>query len=115
VDSFTELAGRYYTPLVAVAHSVLGDRHLAEDCAQEALAKACRNLHTLKRADRFGVWLTRICRNAAVTLVRKQQRLKFVSQVPEAVDMRDSEPDVEQVRRIIRRLPPRYRELIFLH
>ena len=30
-DSFTELCRRYYPAMVAIAHSMLGDRHLAED------------------------------------------------------------------------------------
>lgn len=29
-DSFTELCRRYYPAMVAIAHSVLGDRHRAE-------------------------------------------------------------------------------------
>ena len=37
-DSFAQLAQRYYPAMVAIAHSVLGDRHIAEDAAQEALA-----------------------------------------------------------------------------
>ena len=41
-DSFTELCRRYYPAMVAVAQAILGDRHLAEDAAQQALAKAAR-------------------------------------------------------------------------
>ena len=39
-DSFTELCRRYYPAMVAIAHSVLGDRHLAED-AVGAGPRAC--------------------------------------------------------------------------
>lgn len=39
-ESFTELCRRYYPAMVAIAHSILGDRDLAEDAAQQAFAKA---------------------------------------------------------------------------
>jgi RNA polymerase sigma-70 factor (ECF subfamily) len=47
-DSFTELCGRYYPAMVAIAHSVIGDRHLAEDAAQQAFAVAAVKLPELQ-------------------------------------------------------------------
>ena len=47
-DSFTELCRRFYPAMVAIAHSVIGDRHLSEDAAQQAFAKAVRKLSQLK-------------------------------------------------------------------
>jgi len=41
VESFGQLYERYYSAMVALAYSVLADRHLAEDAAQETFAKAC--------------------------------------------------------------------------
>ena len=35
IDSFAALYNRYYNSMVAIAMSLLGDRHLAEDVAQE--------------------------------------------------------------------------------
>jgi len=46
-ESFTELCRRYYPSMVAIAHSLLGDRHLAEDAAQETFAKAAVKLPEL--------------------------------------------------------------------
>jgi len=37
IDSFGELGRRYWPAMVAIAYAVLGDHHLAEDAAQEAL------------------------------------------------------------------------------
>jgi len=51
-DSFTELCSRYYPAMVAIAHSILGDRHLAEDSAQQAFAKAAVKLHQLTRKNK---------------------------------------------------------------
>ena len=69
-DSFTELCRRYYPAMVAIAHSVLGDRHLAEDAAQQAFAKAARRLPQLKKKGKFAGWLAVICRNAARDMAR---------------------------------------------
>ena len=65
VDSFTELCRRYYPALVAIGEAILSDRHLAEDAAQEAMARASRKLLDLKDIDRFAAWLAVICRNVA--------------------------------------------------
>ena len=42
-DSFTELCRRYYPAMVAIAHSVLGDRDRAEDAAQQGLQMRSAN------------------------------------------------------------------------
>jgi len=59
-DSFSQLCSRYYTAMVAIAHAKLGDRHLAEDAAQEAFAKACEKLGQLKNENKFAYWLAAI-------------------------------------------------------
>jgi len=69
-DSFTELCRHYYPGMVAIAHSVLGDRHLAEDAAQQAFAKAARRLPQLRKKGKFAGWLAVICRNAARDMAR---------------------------------------------
>jgi len=37
VESFGELCSRYYTAMVALAHSKVNDKNLAEDIAQQTL------------------------------------------------------------------------------
>ena len=76
VDGFVELCHRYYPSLVAVARAVLGDGHLAEDAAQEALAAACRRMGALKEPARFGAWLTTICRNRATDILRRWPKVE---------------------------------------
>ena len=73
-ESFTELCRRYYGPLVAIGHAILGDRHLAEDAAQEAFAKAAVHLPKLRQTDQFGRWVAAICRNEARDLARARRR-----------------------------------------
>ena len=60
--------------MVWLAYSILLDRTLAEDVAQQTFVKACEKLSDLKRVDRFRPWLARICRNEAHQLIRDRQR-----------------------------------------
>ncbi len=75
-ESFTELCRRYYPAMVAIAHSVLGDRHLAEDAAQETFAKAAVKLPQLRQTNKFAGWLAAICRNEARDMARRGNDLQ---------------------------------------
>ena len=114
IDSFGELAGLYYSAMVAIAYAVLLDHHLAEDAAQEALARALVKLPSLRHKDKFGYWLGRICRNVARDMVRKKARLinaEDLSQIP-AQQPKDDGRDM--VREAVSKLSASARELIVL-
>jgi len=132
-DSFTELCRRYYGAMVAIGHAIIRDRHLAEDAAQQAFAKAAVCLPRLRQADQFGRWVAAICRNEARDLAQAQRRENkghstssvspdgakgekteyplFPSVVPEPSD---SDESVRMVREALGRLPEEAREVIFL-
>jgi RNA polymerase sigma-70 factor (ECF subfamily) len=57
-----------------VAWSVLRQREDAEDVAQEALLRACRNLASLRDRERFRPWLVRIAWRLALNHRRARQR-----------------------------------------
>jgi RNA polymerase sigma-70 factor, ECF subfamily len=65
LESFGQLAGRYYSAVKAIAYTVLYDHQLAEDAAQETFARALVRLANLKDTGKFGPWLAAICRNVA--------------------------------------------------
>lgn len=69
LKSLEILYKRYYRTLVWLAFSVLGDRDLAEDAAQETFALACQSLKSLKKPEKFASWLSAICRNVACRMV----------------------------------------------
>ena len=56
--------------------------HLAEDAAQQALAKAALDLPRLKKAGQFGSWVAAICRNAARDVARANPRMPSDRDVP---------------------------------
>lgn len=113
-DSFTELCRRYYPAMVAIAHSILGDRHLAEDAAQGAFAKAVRNLPQLKNEGKFASWLVVICRNEAIDLARCNQRLNTVDDFSMIAAKPQESDNTQAVKQAIRNLSASDREVIFL-
>jgi DNA-directed RNA polymerase specialized sigma24 family protein len=62
IESFGRLYTRYYSAMVAIGYSLLGDKSLAEDAAQETFVKAAIKLKHLRKPKSFGKWLSMICR-----------------------------------------------------
>ena len=113
-DSFTELCRRYYPAMVAIAHSVLGDRHLAEDAAQQAFAKAVRQMLQLKNKTKFVAWLAVICRNVALDLAHNRERLQSAEDLS-IIAAESHENDVtEAVKEALNKLSASAKEIIFL-
>ena len=113
-ESFTELCKRYYPAMVAIAHSILGDRHLAEDAAQEAFAKAAFGLSKLRRKGKFTGWLAAICRNTAKDMVRRTDDRQTVNECLTVDNRSDRDEAAEVVREAIGKLSAAARELVFL-
>ncbi|HUW19002.1 MAG TPA: sigma-70 family RNA polymerase sigma factor [Sedimentisphaerales bacterium] len=114
VESFGKLYERYYPTMVWLAYSILADRHLAQDAAQEAFAVACEGLADLKQADRFGRLLAGICRNVARQMARQNKREVLTNDPPAAVEQTDDNGLTESVRLAIGGLPQIYREALML-
>ena len=113
-DSFTELCRRYYPAMVAIAHSVLDDRHRAEDAAQQAFVKAARKLPQLKNKNKFAGWLAVICRNAAKDMGRSTEKFRSVDDLS-LVAAESQENDLtDAVKKALGELSASAREVIFL-
>jgi len=113
-DGFTELCRRYYPAMVAIAHSILGDRHLAEDAAQQAFAKAAVKLPQLKKENRFAGWLAVICRNAAKDMARRKENYRTAEDLSMVAAKSDTDDTAEAVRKALSKISASARELIFL-
>jgi RNA polymerase sigma-70 factor (ECF subfamily) len=113
-ECFTELCQHYYPAMVAIAHSVLGDRHLAEDAAQQAFAKAAVKLPQLTKENRFAGWLAVICRNIAKDMARKTENLQRTDDLSIAAAEPSNDEAAEVVRKAISKLSASARELVFL-
>ena len=111
---FTELCERYYPAMVAIAHSIIGDRHLAEDAAQQAFAKAAVKLPQLKKENRFAGWLAVICRNIAKDIARRTEKFHSSEELSTVAAKSSDDETTEVVRQAIGRLSASARELVFL-
>ncbi len=112
-----ELYERHYAAMVWIAYSVLLDRGGAEDAAQQAFARAFEKLPRLRDKERFGPWLTTICRNAAQDMLRDRQRRANVQKVAigEIRSDRNHNGFDRVVKEAVDSLPAMYREIIVLH
>jgi len=113
-DSFTELCRRYYPAMVAIAHSIVGDRHLAEDAAQQAFAKAAVKLPQLTKKSRFGGWVATICRNAARDMLRNTKPMRSIEQSPAAPAESGKNAASQAVKEALCSLSASAREVIYL-
>jgi RNA polymerase sigma-70 factor (sigma-E family) len=107
-----------YTPLVGMLGLYCGDRAVAEELAQEALIKACRDWSRVRSKDDPGAWVRRVAINLANSYFRRRKaehraHLRLGSR-PTAEAQRDPE-SAEILRRAIARLPRRQRTSLVLH
>ena len=114
LESFGELGRRYFNVLVAIAYAVLGDHHLAEDAAQEALAKALVNLVKLRQTERFAGWLRRICQNVAHDMATRKTDQALTEDTAQPARQGQGMDGDGAVKRALSRLSPEARELIVL-
>jgi RNA polymerase sigma-70 factor (ECF subfamily) len=73
-----ELVRRWSARVLAFCHARVGNHHVAEDLAQEALLRGLRGLKTLESPEKFGTWLCGI----ALRVCLDWRKAKHSSQVP---------------------------------
>jgi RNA polymerase sigma-70 factor, ECF subfamily len=80
-----ELVDRWAARVLAFCHTRVGNAHVAEDLAQEALLRGLRSLGSLESPEKFGPWLCGI----AVRVCLDWRKAKQSTQVPFTVLKRD--------------------------
>lgn len=114
IESFGRLCRRYYSPMVAIAYSLVSDHQLAEDAAQESFARALVSLRKLKNRARFAPWLAAICRNVAKDMVAAKARPIKAADLAQPTQTGSHNENGEWIRRAIEQLPAAARELVVL-
>jgi len=114
LESFGALYERYHSPMVALAYSVLGDRDLADDAAQETFAIACQKLGTLRHSDKFAAWLASICRNVAHSTLRSKGKSAAVNFQERIENQNSKDYRRDAIRQAVWKLRPADRELIVM-
>lgn len=82
-DAFAVLVHRHSSPLLALAHHLLGNRADAEDAVQDAFLSAWRRLPEFRHDAAFGTWMYRIVTNRCLTTLRSRPRALPLDTVPE--------------------------------
>jgi len=112
---FAILVERYERAVRATALSVLRDRHLAQDAAQDAFVKAYEKLGSLRRAGAFGPWLLRISRRCALDIVHHHRGESLPEDdIPEAQPAGLPDEERERLLAAVVRLRASERQVVML-
>lgn len=97
-----------------IAHSLLRDRDLAQDAAQEACAAIFTKISQLRSAGAFRVWLYRIVVREASRLERKRALCQALGLVDSTIDDIDASTLRADLRRALGMLSSTQRAVIVL-
>lgn len=117
--AFEELVELTHRRVFTLAYRLVGDRHEAEDVAQDAYLRMYRGLPGFRGDSTFETWLYRITANAAVSRLRRRGRFGDLLDDPEdAVDVPDEagvEPvDRDEIQRALFALPVAQRTVLVM-
>jgi RNA polymerase sigma-70 factor (ECF subfamily) len=114
-SAFRELYERLAGRVFRYAFTLLHDRHLAEEVAQETMVIVWKRAATYERRSKVSTWVFGIARFRALDLLRKEKR---GARIPEPVlvepDPAPAVEDRERTLRAIKSLPEGQREVVFL-
>jgi RNA polymerase sigma-70 factor (ECF subfamily) len=115
-QAFSRLVEKYSRIVFAMCLSSVGHAQDADDLAQEVFMKAFVQINSLRQADRFGPWLTRICRNTATDFLRSRRRPEpLLPDQMESVPSPTRGPDVDGLEKILYTLPEPLRQAVLLY
>ncbi|GAB6187355.1 sigma-70 family RNA polymerase sigma factor [Thermopirellula anaerolimosa] len=77
--AFEELVQRYQVRVLAVLEHLVGNRHQAEDLAQEVFLRIYRARNTYQPNAKFATWLFKIVNNLALNQLRNCSRRREMS------------------------------------
>jgi RNA polymerase sigma-70 factor (ECF subfamily) len=130
-DAFADIVEIYSNSIFQLGYRMLGNRHEAEDIAQEAFIRAYVNIKSFNQDLKFSTWLFRIATNLCIDRIRKKKPdyyldaevsgtdgLTMYSQLSSNSPLPENELESlelhETVQKEILRLPEKYRSVIVL-
>jgi RNA polymerase sigma-70 factor (sigma-E family) len=113
-ESFTAVFDHLYRHSFRAAFRLVGDRHEAEDIAQEACARACLHWPRLSKWADATPWAVRVASNLAIDHWRRRQRSQRAAgqHVPGVVTPSDARR--LDLHRALESLPRRQRDVVVL-
>ena len=130
-NAFSEIVELYKDKVFHICFRILGNRHEAEDIAQEAFIRAYINIESFNQTRKFSTWLYRIATNLCIDRIRKKKPdyyldaevsgtdgLTMYSQIAADVALPEEELEKLELRDIVQqeilKLPQKYRTVIVL-
>lgn len=112
--TFQAEAMKYQQLLYRISWSILSNNEDCGDAVQEALTRAWQRRGTLRNADAFKPWLTRILSNVCNDMLRKRKKQKFVP-IEEATAAYEPEMLPHPVEEALKWLSPEHRTVTLLY
>lgn len=119
-QAFSALVTSHTDRCFALAYRILRDVHRAQDATQQALLSAWRDLPSLRDADRFDAWLSRLVVHACYAEARGERRHAARIRVLQletrtTPDMAPSVAARTDLDNAFRRLSPEQRAVVVMH
>lgn len=130
-NAFGEIVELYKDKVFQLSFRMLGNRHEAEDIAQEAFIRAYVNIQSFNMNLKFSTWLYRIATNLCIDRLRKKkpdyyldaevkgtEGLTMYSHIPSDASLPEEDVESlelqESIQKEISKLPDKYRSVIVL-
>ncbi|WML50254.1 RNA polymerase sigma factor SigW [Neobacillus sp. PS3-34] len=130
-NAFGEIVELFKDRVYHVCYRMLGNRHEAEDAAQEAFIRAYININSFNQDLKFSTWLFRIATNLCIDRIRKKkpdyyldaevsgtEGLTMYSQIASEAPLPEKELESlelqDTIQKEILNLPEKYRSVIVL-
>ena len=122
-EAFGALVEQYRDNVYRLAYRMCGNAYDADEVAQEAFVAAWRALPNFRGDAKFSTWLYRLTTNAAIDLMRRENRHRAASEedIPELADESDSPQQQmerteqqETVQKALSSLGEDYRQVLLL-
>jgi len=121
--SFQALYRKYSKAMYNTSLRIVNNTADAEDVLQESFLDAFRSLHDFHYRSTFGAWLKKIVINKSINILRKRRNdlvdmesteLQAVTD-EESINEEEIHYQVEEVKKMITRLPDGYRTVLSLY
>jgi RNA polymerase sigma-70 factor, ECF subfamily len=116
--AFAALVRRYQRAVFSIALRMLGDRHRAEDLAQEVFLQLYRSLEGIGSDAHLAFWLRKVAVNRAIDRIRQEARYEnepLTEAASVVAESGDADPLLQRrISELVSQLPPAARAVVVL-
>ena len=123
--AYETLVVRYQNSVIAAANSIVKNKFMAEDSAQDAFVTAWMKLNTLAEPSKFAPWVRKIAKNCALNTVKRYRGIMPLDQLEnyeisnnQSVSPEETYLDKEsnyEIRQGLEKLPVKVKKIIQLY